>query len=256
MQGPLLRHLRKNAVAYLALFVALGGTSFAAATVITGKDVKNSSLSGADVTNGSLTGKDVKNKSLSASDFNGSVQGPKGDTGPQGPKGDSGPQGPKGDSGAPGVPGTDGATGSALLSGVTDTYPPQSSGTGALLRATPSGFATLNDFPGQVASLSPGRALVARDLAFRTENDIPTGGSVTVELFAEPSLGEQNSTPDERLRCTVTGTDCVDRTCQAAGPVAVPAASHLWIRLAVDGAPGGTAPGQVRWGITTEPDGS
>jgi hypothetical protein len=83
-------------VACLALFVALGGTSFAAATVIAGKDVKNGSLTGKDVKNSSLTGTDVKNKSLTPSDFNGSVQGP---TGPQGPKGDTGPQGPKGDTG-------------------------------------------------------------------------------------------------------------------------------------------------------------
>jgi len=93
---PLLRHLRRNAVAYLALFIALGGTSFAAATVITGKDVKNGSLTGKDVKNSSLTGGDVKNKSLTPSDFNGSVQGPKGDTGPQGAKGDPGLKGETG----------------------------------------------------------------------------------------------------------------------------------------------------------------
>jgi len=97
MHHPTLRHLRSNAVAYLALFVALGGTSFAAATVITGKDVKNSSLTGKDVKNSSLTGGDVKNKSLSPKDFNGSVEGPQGDTGPQGvpgAKGNTGEPGP------------------------------------------------------------------------------------------------------------------------------------------------------------------
>ena len=104
MQVTLLHHLRRNAVAYLALFVALGGTSFAAATLITGKnvkngsltgaDVKNSSLTGTDVKNSSLTGTDVKNKSLGPGDFNGSVAGPKGDTGPPGPAGPStGPAG-------------------------------------------------------------------------------------------------------------------------------------------------------------------
>ena len=85
-----LHHLRRNAVAYLALFVALGGTSFAAATVITGKNVKDSSLTGADVKKGSLTGSDVKNESLAPADFSGSVQGA---TGPQGPKGDTGRRG-------------------------------------------------------------------------------------------------------------------------------------------------------------------
>src|SRR5206468_2752845 len=46
-------------VAYLALFVALGGSSYAAITV-TGKNVKNSSLTGKDVKNNSLTGSDIK----------------------------------------------------------------------------------------------------------------------------------------------------------------------------------------------------
>jgi Collagen triple helix repeat (20 copies) len=112
-----LHHLRRNAVAYLALFVALGGTSFAAATVITGKNVKNSSLTGADVKNSSLTGGDVKDKSLTTSDFNGSVQGPKGDTGLQGPKGDIGAKGDtgtKGDTGATGDTGAPGAAGTAV----------------------------------------------------------------------------------------------------------------------------------------------
>ena len=42
------------------------------------------------------TGGDVKNKSLTPSDFNGSVQGAKGDIGPQGPKGDNGTNGTNG----------------------------------------------------------------------------------------------------------------------------------------------------------------
>jgi hypothetical protein len=48
-----------NVISVLALFVALGGSSYAALTV-TGKNVKNSSLTGKDVKNNSLTGTDVK----------------------------------------------------------------------------------------------------------------------------------------------------------------------------------------------------
>lgn len=99
MQLALLRHLRRNAVAYLALFIALGGTSVAAVTVITGKNVKNSSLTGVDVKDSSLTGGDIKNRSLRPADFRGSVQGPQGDPGPQGPKGDTGAKGAQGDPG-------------------------------------------------------------------------------------------------------------------------------------------------------------
>jgi len=53
------RPAHSTVVAYAALFVALGGSSYAAIQV-TGRDVKNSSLTGRDVRNNSLTGKDVK----------------------------------------------------------------------------------------------------------------------------------------------------------------------------------------------------
>jgi hypothetical protein len=76
-------------VACLALFVALGGVGYAAATIgssqiknnsirsgdirnstITGKDVKNSGLTGSDIKNSSLSGRDVKNNSLLGADIN------------------------------------------------------------------------------------------------------------------------------------------------------------------------------------------
>ena len=82
-----------NVMATVAVFIALGGSSYAAIK-ITGKNVTDGTLTGADVKNRSLTGADVKNKSLGPADFRGSVQGPKGDTGPQGPKGDTGQPGP------------------------------------------------------------------------------------------------------------------------------------------------------------------
>jgi hypothetical protein len=47
-------------VAYLALFVALGGSAYAAAT-ITGRDVVDRSLTGADIRNGSVRSADVRN---------------------------------------------------------------------------------------------------------------------------------------------------------------------------------------------------
>jgi len=79
-----------NVVATLALFLALGGTSYAAIT-ITGKNVKDNSLTTKDIKNRSLLGKDFKAGQLPA--------GPQGATGPQGP------QGAKGDAGAVGVSG-------------------------------------------------------------------------------------------------------------------------------------------------------
>lgn len=54
----LVAHLRQNAIAYLALFVAMGGTAYAAAS-ITGADVVNDSLTGKDVKEATLTGPTV-----------------------------------------------------------------------------------------------------------------------------------------------------------------------------------------------------
>jgi hypothetical protein len=54
-------------ISVLALVVALSGVGYAA-LVITGKDVKNSSLTGKDVKNSSLTSKDVKDASLTGAD--------------------------------------------------------------------------------------------------------------------------------------------------------------------------------------------
>jgi hypothetical protein len=53
----MLPHLRRNAVAYAALFVALGGTGAYAAATITGAQVVDNSLTSKDVVG--LTGKDI-----------------------------------------------------------------------------------------------------------------------------------------------------------------------------------------------------
>jgi hypothetical protein len=72
-------------MATIAVFIALGGSSYAA-IVITGRNVKNSSLTGRDIKNSSLTTSDLKNHSLRALDFkSGQLK-----AGPQGPKGDKG----------------------------------------------------------------------------------------------------------------------------------------------------------------------
>lgn len=66
------------AIALLALFVALGGAGYAAATVgsaqvknnsLRGKDIRNGTITGRDVRNSGLAGRDVKNNSLSGRDI-------------------------------------------------------------------------------------------------------------------------------------------------------------------------------------------
>lgn len=88
------RHLRRNLVAYIALFVALSSTSYAAATKLLPKN----SVGTAQVINGSLLKKDFKSGQL--------PRGPRGPAGPVGARGAAGPAGAAGEKGETGAPGT------------------------------------------------------------------------------------------------------------------------------------------------------
>lgn len=89
------RHLTyANVTATLALFVALGGSSYAAIKV-TGRDVRDGSLSGRDLRAASLSSREVRNGSLMTSDFH-LGQLPSGERGEKGEKGDRGDPGPPG----------------------------------------------------------------------------------------------------------------------------------------------------------------
>ena len=90
----MLHHLRCHAVAYVALFVALSGTGYAAA-----KLPKNS-----------VTSSTVKDRTLLARDFK-RGQLPAGERGATGPRGAAGQQGPAGAQGAPGPAGPQGPAG-------------------------------------------------------------------------------------------------------------------------------------------------
>jgi len=90
-------HLRAHLVAYLALFFALGGTSFAAVS----KLLPANSVGTRQVINRSLLGKDFKRGQL--------------------PRGALGPRGFPGPQGADGTPGTNFSVTAVLLSGQTET---------------------------------------------------------------------------------------------------------------------------------------
>jgi Collagen triple helix repeat (20 copies) len=102
MRSILKRLTRRHstAVAYLALFAALGGSAYAAVTV-TGKSIKD----------GTVTGKDVKNRSLGTNKL--STKAVSSLAGQRGPAGLQGPQGEKGDRGPAGHTGPNGETGPA-----------------------------------------------------------------------------------------------------------------------------------------------
>jgi hypothetical protein len=92
-------------LAMVALFVALGGSSYAAV------QHKRNSVNGSDVTNSSLRGVDIKNKSLTCSDFSAKTRttactAKSGQPGAQGPRGENGAQGGQGGNGANGPQGS------------------------------------------------------------------------------------------------------------------------------------------------------
>ena len=97
-------HVRSNAVAYVALFVALGGTSYAATAL------PRNSVGAAQIKTAAVRSGEVKDNSLLAKDFK-AGQLPRGATGAAGLAGAAGAPGTPGAAGAPGLPGLKGDTG-------------------------------------------------------------------------------------------------------------------------------------------------
>ena len=113
-----------NVVATLALFIALGGSSYAAVS-ITGREVRDDSLTGRDIRDGSVRARDLRAGTLEA--------GPRGLTGPRGATGATGASGPAGADGTAGTAGPKGDTGPAGPAG------PAGSSGGATGPAGPAG---------------------------------------------------------------------------------------------------------------------
>jgi Collagen triple helix repeat (20 copies) len=118
-----------NVTATVAVFIALGGSSYAAVTItgsqiqnntVTTKDLRNNSVHGKDIRRGTITSSDVRDYSLLARDFKAGQlpPGPRGEPGPVGAAGPEGARGADGPQGAQGDPGPAGPQGPAGVSGV------------------------------------------------------------------------------------------------------------------------------------------
>jgi hypothetical protein len=84
MRGKLGTHIRGNAVGYVALFIALGGTSYAATlprNSVGNKQIKNNAVTSSKIRNASIKRADIAASAL--------VRGPRGLQGPPGPTGTS-----------------------------------------------------------------------------------------------------------------------------------------------------------------------
>ena len=132
-------------VAVVALVVSAGAGA-TAARLITGKDIKN----------GTVTSADVKNKSLKAKDFSARAKSKlRGPTGATGATGATGPQG------APGISGFEVVTRTVSIPGVL-------SGTGTVAAACPAGKKAISATAGYAAPLAGLLSQVTRrsDTAF------------------------------------------------------------------------------------------
>jgi Collagen triple helix repeat (20 copies) len=98
-------YMKRHHLALLALFLALGGTSFAASNAL----LPRNSVGTTQVINGSLQTSDLSKGALKAL---------KGNTGPRGPAGAQGAQGAQGSPGATGAQGVQGPPGATGAQGV------------------------------------------------------------------------------------------------------------------------------------------
>ena len=255
-----------SVVATLALFIALGGASYAAIQIpknsVGAKQLKKNAVSSAK----------VKNRSLLAVDFR-RGQLPRGATGPIGPSGATGPAGadgltgatgeqgamgatgatgPAGDRGATGSTGATGAAGVMGATGATGaTGPTGSSATAVMMgRAqlgtgneyfSPSGTSTPSASLASVSMLSPSTQVLARNLSVRISTPPGDGNNrqIILAMPGGPAL----------FGCVLTG---LQTSCQNSGPAVnpIPANSELAVFSAVTGAVPAT---EVKIGFTLGP---
>ena len=142
-------------IALLALFVSLGGTSYAVSKIGT-RQIANNSIRSDDLRNNSVQSKDIRDRSLLTKDFKrGQLP-----TGPRGPKGDTGAQGAQGSDAANLI---QGSTGEDLVTVFTseERFPPsgysaaEPGGTGGDWAVTPNAPTVVRDLVGRLES-APG----------------------------------------------------------------------------------------------------
>jgi hypothetical protein len=169
------RFLRHNTIALLALFVALGGTSFAAATLLNGSQIKPHTIA-----KNRLTNKAIKQ-----------LKGNRGPRGAQGAQGAPGTQGPKGTTGAQGPAGTARAYAFVNADDVTPTFDPARTFNFTAVRRAPSTVAG-------VYCLTPAASTgITAANAAPVTNPVYTGGQGFTEAHVEFRKESTECTPAE-----------------------------------------------------------
>src|SRR3954469_4014829 len=208
-------HLRGNVIAYVALFAALGGTSYAAvklpANSVGSKQLKKNAVTAAKIKAGAVDGTKIKAGTLKATAFapGQAPTGPKGDTGATGPagangtNGAAGAKGDKGDKGNPGDPAT--ADGASVQTGRINT-----AGFTVCITAAASGYSPTASC--DVAGLVARAGVVPTDRVVRNFSaSIPTTVGNTLRVYLVNA-----STASPFLHCDIPPGQ---KTCALAGPV-------------------------------------
>lgn len=127
----MITHVRRHAIGYLALFVALGGSSYAAVKLppnsVGPSQIRSNAITGVEIKNGSIGLADLSSAARRALEGVAGVAGAAGPAGPGGPGGPAGPAGEKGekgergDKGEAGIPGVLGVFGGGTGSYVSET---------------------------------------------------------------------------------------------------------------------------------------
>jgi hypothetical protein len=204
------------AIAVLALFVAIGGTGYAALKLpknsVSSNQIRKGAVKSSDIARNAVTGAKVKRGSLDASDLKaGSLL--------QGAQGLKGATGPKGASGSP-------AFGAVLGRGLTVLATPQF--------LAPSGNLAAANNENNVSSFTANATMKASALAISLTDAPGLAESRTFTL----RVGNANTS----LSCTVPGGNTV---CKSTGSVAIPDGSLISIGSTSTGTPTTT---DVRFG--------
>jgi hypothetical protein len=210
------RHVRQQLVGYIALFIALGGVSYAA-VVLPANSVGTKQLR-----NGAVTGRKVKPNSLLAKDFK-AGQLP---SGPRGLQGVPGGQGPQGSQGIPGQSGTigNGTTIQGAQAGGLASGPNFVQGRPPIGPSTASG-----------SSIAP-VAMTVGNLIVKTGVPLGAGESETVSIAGEGV---------NAVSCTVLPGG---NNCSSNGTTTI-AANEQW-SLVITNGPSGASAGSITVGYT------
>jgi hypothetical protein len=195
-----------TAVAYVALFAALGGTGYAASQLpndsVGSKQIKRAAVAKSDVRANAIDSARVQNGTLMAQDFR-SGQLPQGPAGAKGDTGAKGDKGEKGDTGATGLQGPTGTVGAITVQRVDVPLP--DTGVAAIAEvACPAGTTAIGGGSSVSASTSADiNVTVSRPYKTGAPSGIPASGE-SFDKWRVVAVNPAGGTGDTTLRGFVT----------------------------------------------------